>query len=249
MNKFTLLAQLLLLYSIKGLTFTTPEECLKELNCNDELNCVASCYNVPAPDRNSVIKTADCQNGCLAKYPNNLPTDWANLNQCYIDCVQNNYFNTPAEYIAAVKKNNNNINNENSQVNNNTSNDNISNNANSNANNNSNNANINTNTNTNTNNNLNNNNNDINSNISDNINVNDAPTDYSNNNGSANTSDEYSNILNQQNNNINNSNGPINATDNVTSYVVDNSFIPGFTYNQIFVNIGVMFLVYFFTFY
>jgi len=118
MNKLILFVQLLLINGIRCASFSSPEECLQILNCRENINCRASCYNVPAPDHNSVIKTADCQNGCLAKYPNNLSTDWANLNQCYIDCVQNNYFNYPAEYIAYTSNNNNN-NNNNSGNNNN----------------------------------------------------------------------------------------------------------------------------------
>jgi hypothetical protein len=222
MNKFIFLAQLLFIYGIN--CFTTPEECLKELNCNDELNCVASCYNVPSPDTNSVIKTADCQNGCLAKYPNNLPTDWANLNQCYIDCVQNNYFNTPAEYIAATTNNNNNNNNINNDSNSNTSS-------------------TSSNTPTTT------INNDTNVNETpdpnnNNINNNNTNNNGNNNNNSTNSEDIYSNTFNKQNNTLTNNNGPINATDHLTNTVLEDSFIPGFTYRQVFVNIAIMFLVY-----
>ncbi|OUM69419.1 hypothetical protein PIROE2DRAFT_2725 [Piromyces sp. E2] len=217
MNKFFFLVQLLFIYGING--FLTPEECLKELNCNEELNCVASCYNVPAPDRNSIIKTADCQNGCLAKFPNNLPTDWANLNQCYIDCVQNNYFNSPAEYIASVNNNNNNNNNNNLSSTSSTPDAN-------------NNSKINSTPNSNDSGNVNGNNN--NGNI----------VNGNNNNNSTDTDDIYSNTFNHQNDTLSNNNGPINATDHITNSVIESSFVPGFNYRQIFINITIIFLVY-----
>lgn len=200
MNKFILFVQLLFIFGINCLPFSTPEECLKELNCNDELNCVASCYNVPAPDSNSIVKTADCQNGCVAKYPNNLPTDWANLNQCYLDCVQNNYFNTPAEYIAATTNNNNNNNNTNN--NNNNSNIDASNQ---------------------------NNNNGLNQNGI---------------NGNVNTNNTINNGITNLNQTTTNNGQPINATDHLPNVYVENSFIPGYSWNQTFVTITLIFLVF-----
>jgi len=208
------------------------------LNCNENnVNCIASCYNVPAPDHNSIIKTADCQNGCLAKYPNNLTTDWANLNQCYIDCIDKHYFNTPAEYISTV--NNYNNNNANSQTTTNTNNgdnsttstDNTSTNNNDNNNNNGN-VNSPSATNDNTNNNTNNTNN--NANIDSNGTIN---TD----NGTINTNITNANGEVNSNNDFFNFNGFPNTS--VVNDVVADSYTTEISYTQTLVNIAIMFTI------
>jgi len=246
MNKLIFFAQLLFIYGING--FTTPEECLQELKCNDELNCVAYCYNVPSPDSNSATKTADCQNGCLAKYPNNLPTDWANLNQCYLDCVQNNYFYTPpSQNTNTGNNNNNNVNpttTTTTSPDGNTTNNNINTNPNANSNTNTTPQPNNTNTNPNTNGTPNNNGN-MNPN-NNNLNTNNGNTLNGNTTNNTTSNDIYSNTF-KQNNTITANNGqPINATDHINNVVAgdESSYIPGFTLGQTFVNIAIMFLVF-----
>jgi len=247
MNKLFLAIQLLLINGIRCAAFSSPEECLKALNCKDnDVNCVASCYNVPAPDHNSVIKTADCQNGCLAKYPNNLTTDWANLNQCYIDCIDKHYFNTPAEYISTVNNNNNNVNSQTTTTTNNDDNSTSSTNNTSTNNSDNNNNNINNNNN----NNNNNGNVDSTSATNDNTNNNINNTNNANidSNGTINTD------INTNNSNINNTNGEVNSNNDFFNFngfpntsvindVVADSYTTGISYTQTLVNIAIMFTI------
>jgi len=222
MNKSIIFIQLLFLCGIYCFPFSTPEECLKQIKCKDnDLNCVASCYNVPSPDRNSIVKTADCQNGCLAKYPNNVPTDWANLNQCYLDCVQDNYFNSPAEYIAATTENNN----SNTSANNDNKTNNVATTEN-------NNSKIQTTS----------NNNKTNE---DKLNNNNSENTLSNNNSKVNnTILSNGSNLNQTNSNAEISH-PINATDHLPSIIVqENSYMQGYAFSKIYTTIAVLFLVY-----
>ncbi|KAG4095538.1 hypothetical protein H8356DRAFT_1686099 [Neocallimastix lanati (nom. inval.)] len=226
MNKLILLVQLLFVCGIY--CYSTPEECLIELNCNDDVNCVASCYNVPSPDNNSVTKTADCQNGCLAKYPNNLPTDWENLNQCYLDCVQNNYFHSPAGQVSSTNSNTDSNTSSTSTTTENTS--------------------INDDD---------NNNSSIKVNDTSNTNTNTTNIDISTNNTNTNSTNTNSDSLNSNtntNSTINTnigktnqtSNGhPINATDHLPNVLIEeNSFIPRYSLNQTLITIALIFIIY-----
>jgi len=218
MNKLILLVQLLFVCSIY--CYSTPEECLIELNCNDDVNCVASCYNVPSPDNDSVTKTADCQNGCLAKYPNNLPTDWENLNQCYLDCVQNNYFHSPAGQVSSTNSNTNSNTSTTSTTTENTSTTGDDNNSPS-----------------------------IKIDDTSNTNTNTTNTDTNTTNTNSNTNSN-TNTNSTISNNIGKSNQtsighPINATDHLPNVLIEeNSFNPRYSLNQTFITIALIFIVF-----
>ncbi|ORY26001.1 hypothetical protein LY90DRAFT_706204 [Neocallimastix californiae] len=65
----------------------TPEaQCVINNNCNQDIACIARCYNVPAPTNDMVFQTNDCAIKC----PD--PTvDSAGYLKCYNDCVDNFY--------------------------------------------------------------------------------------------------------------------------------------------------------------
>jgi len=75
---------------------STGDECIVRNNCGTNINCIAKCYNVPNPDQESVLRTADCQRTCTVKFPDPY-TDYELLNKCYQDCIDNQYFSPQAK--------------------------------------------------------------------------------------------------------------------------------------------------------
>jgi hypothetical protein len=65
---------------------TAEAQCVINNNCNQDVSCIAKCYNVPAPTNDMVYKTNDCASKC----PD--PTfDSAGYLKCYNECVDNFY--------------------------------------------------------------------------------------------------------------------------------------------------------------
>jgi len=137
-------------------TIINAEECVKENNCGVDVTCIAKCYNVPNPDTDSILRTADCQRTCNAKFPDPY-IDHELLIQCHQDCIKEEYFIPYSEKQKMMVNNQINIDNNNNNGNDNAGNDNA---GNDNDNNNNNNADNNSDNNPdNNNNNINNNNN------------------------------------------------------------------------------------------
>jgi len=103
------------------------EECVKENNCGVDVTCIAKCYNVPNPDTDSILRTADCQRTCNAKFPDPY-IDHELLIQCHQDCIKEEYFIPYSEKQKMMVNNQINIDNNNNNGNDNTGNDNDNNN-------------------------------------------------------------------------------------------------------------------------
>ncbi|ORX57793.1 hypothetical protein BCR36DRAFT_409264 [Piromyces finnis] len=82
-------------------------QCVKEKNCGNDINCIANCYNVPNPNKESVLRTADCQISCNAKYPDPY-LDNELLNQCYQECITKEYYSPNKNNIDQDTLNNDN---------------------------------------------------------------------------------------------------------------------------------------------
>lgn len=108
-------------------TIINAEECVKENNCGVDVTCIAKCYNVPNPDTDSILRTADCQRTCNAKFPDPY-IDHELLIQCHQDCIKEEYFIPYSEKQKMMVNNQINIDNNNNNGNDNTGNDNDNNN-------------------------------------------------------------------------------------------------------------------------
>lgn len=86
---------------------TAEAQCVINNNCNQDVSCIAKCYNVPAPTDDMVYKTNDCASKCP-----DATKDSAGYLKCYNDCVDNFYM---GNNVNASTGANNNVANGNTQ--------------------------------------------------------------------------------------------------------------------------------------
>jgi len=111
-NLFIYLFILFDLYNLKFnnilfiLLFIYIAQCVIDKNCNNDVSCIARCYNVPAPTVDMVHQTNDCAIKCPDPAVDN-----AGYLKCYNDCVDNFYMGNNNGAAPAPAANNANANN------------------------------------------------------------------------------------------------------------------------------------------
>ncbi|KAL1916796.1 uncharacterized protein VTP21DRAFT_5500 [Calcarisporiella thermophila] len=82
--------------------FYVAERCALYHNCGDNMECLARCAGVPAPNREMVTRTNECVAGCYSAQQDQQQQPPSTISQCVQNCIQTNFLYTPYEDAAVT---------------------------------------------------------------------------------------------------------------------------------------------------